>query len=141
MFFAVYIACGITDMIDGPVARRMGKASSQGARLDSAADFVFVVVCLAKILPVFALPVWAYLWIGGIALLKAASMVVGYRHEGSAALPHTKLNKATGLALFVLPLVFMLPAGALQVCVPVCIVGVCVLATCAAIQEHLFTCR
>ena len=37
-FWALYLFCGLTDMADGPVARRIGSASVFGARLDTAAD-------------------------------------------------------------------------------------------------------
>ena len=36
-FWALYLFCGLTDMADGPVARRTGSASASGARLDTAA--------------------------------------------------------------------------------------------------------
>lgn len=43
-FFAIYIAAGFSDMIDGTIARKTGSESSFGAKLDSikkkqAADF------------------------------------------------------------------------------------------------------
>ncbi|MBQ6866890.1 MAG: CDP-alcohol phosphatidyltransferase family protein, partial [Clostridia bacterium] len=41
-FFAVYIFAGVTDMLDGFVARRTGTASDFGAKLDTAADLIFV---------------------------------------------------------------------------------------------------
>ncbi|MCR5168224.1 MAG: CDP-alcohol phosphatidyltransferase family protein [Oscillospiraceae bacterium] len=45
-FYALYIAAGISDMIDGTVARKIGTVSELGSKLDTAADFVFVVCCL-----------------------------------------------------------------------------------------------
>lgn len=38
-------------MMDGAVARKTGSVSKFGSKLDSVADFVFIVVCLIKILP------------------------------------------------------------------------------------------
>ena len=41
-FYVLYVSAGLTDMIDGTVARRTNTASAFGARLDSIADFVLV---------------------------------------------------------------------------------------------------
>ena len=38
-FYALYIAAGVSDMIDGTVARKTGTASEFGSKLDTAADF------------------------------------------------------------------------------------------------------
>ena len=69
-FYALYIAAGLSDMLDGYVARKTDTVSKFGARLDTIADFVFVVVCLIKVLPVLRVSAWLYAWIGIIALIK-----------------------------------------------------------------------
>ena len=43
-FYALYIAAGFSDMIDGAVARKTGTVSEFGSRLDTFADIVFVAV-------------------------------------------------------------------------------------------------
>ena len=40
-FWVLYLIAGVTDMLDGFLARRWGVESHFGARLDSVADFVF----------------------------------------------------------------------------------------------------
>ena len=55
-FWALYLFCGLTDMADGPVARRIGSASVFGARLDTAADAVFLAAAFAKLLPALTSP-------------------------------------------------------------------------------------
>ena len=45
-------------MIDGTIARKMNTVTEFGARYNTAADFVFVVVCLIKLLPVISMPIW-----------------------------------------------------------------------------------
>ena len=40
-FFIFYLLSGVTDIIDGPVARKMGTCSEFGARLDTVADILF----------------------------------------------------------------------------------------------------
>ena len=55
-FYMFYIAAGLSDMLDGFVARKTDTVSKLGARLDTMADFVLVVVCLIKLLPVLRIP-------------------------------------------------------------------------------------
>ena len=50
-FYIAYLICGLSDIADGPIARKTGSACVFGARLDTVADFVFVLVSLVKILP------------------------------------------------------------------------------------------
>ena len=56
-FFLIYALAGLTDMLDGYVARRANSESGLGARLDSIADLVLVVVCLVKLLPAIDVPI------------------------------------------------------------------------------------
>ena len=39
-FYSLYLLCGITDMVDGTIARKTNTANEFGARLDSVADFL-----------------------------------------------------------------------------------------------------
>ena len=47
-FYGVYLICGLSDMMDGAVARKTNGNSRFGARLDTAADFLFAAVTLCK---------------------------------------------------------------------------------------------
>ena len=131
-FYALYLTGGITDMIDGTVARKTGKESAFGARLDSIADIVFVVVCLFKLIPVISIPVWIYIWIGIIALIRITNIISGFIIQKQFVMLHTIMNKITGLLLFVLP--FTVPFLEIKYTT----VPVCVVATYAAIQEGHF---
>ena len=50
-FWVLYLIAGLTDMLDGFLARRWGVESRFGARLDSLADFVFVLAVGYKLFP------------------------------------------------------------------------------------------
>ncbi|MBQ9027389.1 MAG: CDP-alcohol phosphatidyltransferase family protein [Lachnospiraceae bacterium] len=131
-FYALYIAAGVSDMIDGTVARKTGTASEFGAKLDTVADFVLVVVCLIKLIPVIPVPTWLIIWIVVIAVIKAVNLVSGYVMRKEIVVLHTAANKVIGILLFVLPLTLsfidLKYSGAV----------VCAAATFAAIQEgHL----
>ena len=128
-FFFLYLAAGLTDMIDGLVARKTGTVTEFGAKLDTAADFVLVAVCLWKLLPSLAVPLWLWIWIVLIALIKMINIISGYVIQKKYVANHTVMNKVTGILLFVLPLT--LPAVELKYSALL----VCTVATFAAIQE------
>ena len=128
-FYALYLTAGVSDMIDGAVARRTGTASEFGSRLDTAADIIFVAVCLIKLLPVLHVPVWLYLWIAIIALIKVANIAVGYIRQKEFISVHSMINKVTGGLLFVFPLTLAFIDLRYSAAV------VCMVATAAAIQE------
>ena len=131
-FYVFYIVAGVSDMLDGFVARKTDTDSKLGARLDTMADFVFVVVCLIKLLPVLRIPAWLYAWIGIIALIKAVNIVSGFAVQKRFVAVHSVMNKATGTLLFLLPLT--IPAAPLKYSSIV----VCAAASFAAIQEGHF---
>ena len=131
-FYTLYVVAGVSDMIDGTVARKTGTVSDFGSKLDTAADFVLVAVCLIKMIPVLDIPIWLVIWIIVIALIKVINILSGYALRKEFAAVHTVMNKLTGIALFLLPLTLSIIdlkySGML----------VCTLATFAAVQEgHL----
>ena len=131
-FSACYLMAGVSDMLDGFVARKTYSSSRFGARLDTIADFVFVGVCLIKLLPVLSIPSWLYGWIGIIALIKVVNIISGFAVQKKFVAVHSVMNKATGALLFLLPLT--IPFLSLKYSAIV----VCAIATFAAIQEgHL----
>lgn len=103
-FYGLYLFCGFTDMVDGTVARKTKSSGAFGARLDSAADFVFVAVCFVKILPLIHIPTWLWIWIMTIAVIKTGNAVWILICDKKLVSIHTVLNKVTGFLLFLLPL-------------------------------------
>jgi CDP-diacylglycerol--glycerol-3-phosphate 3-phosphatidyltransferase len=103
-FNLLYLTAGISDMVDGMVAGRTNNATEFGARLDTTADFVFVIICLIRLLPVIDIPTWLYVWISVITLIKGINIVSGYVKQKRFVTVHTVVNKATGALLFALPL-------------------------------------
>ena len=80
-FYIFYLLCGLTDMIDGAIARKMGAVSKFGAKLDTVADFVFMFVCSIKILPLIHIPVWLWVWIIVVALIKIFNITLVFIHK------------------------------------------------------------
>ena len=128
-FYVLYLIAGLTDMIDGLIARKTNTVSTFGARLDTAADFALVAVCLWKLLPKLSLPSWLWVWIGGIALIKVVNVLSGYILQKRFVVLHTAMNKVTGVLLFILPLTLRILDLKISGGV------VCAIATFAAIQE------
>ena len=131
-FYVLYVTAGVSDMADGTVARKTGTVSEFGLKLDTAADFVLVVVCLIKLVPVIRMPAWLIIWLIVIAVVKAINLISGYVMQKEVVALHTVMNKVTGILLFILPLTLtfidLKYSGAL----------VSTVATFAAIQEgHL----
>ena len=129
-FWVIYGLCGISDMLDGFLARKLNAESKTGAVLDSVADFCFVACCAIRLIPVVQIPTWLWIWAASIVtvkLINQVSALIVYRH---LIFPHTMANKLTGLLLFLtVPTVFWS-------IVPVAIVaGV---ATFASVQEGHF---
>ncbi len=93
-FYACYIMAGLSDMLDGFVARKTNTASRFGAKLDTIADYMFVAICLIKLLPVLSIPAWLYGWIGIIALIKVVSIIFGFAVQKNFCAGHAGMNKA-----------------------------------------------
>ena len=131
-FYALYLLCVFSDMVDGTAARMTNSVSEFGARLDTVSDFVFMTVALIKFVPYFHIPTWLWIWIGVIAMMKLGNAAWGFVRTKKLISPHTLLNKITGLLLFLLPatisfidLTYTLPS-------------VCTVATVAAIHEWYY---
>ncbi len=103
-FYVLYITAGVSDMVDGWVARKTNTVSEFGSKLDTVADIIFVVVCMVKLLPVLHLSAWIYIWVAVIACIKVFNIVYGYVVRKHFLADHSILNKVTGALLFVLPL-------------------------------------
>ena len=123
-FWTLYVTAGLTDMLDGFLARRWGVESKFGARLDSLADFVLVIAVGYKLFPYLKLSATLWMMIGLIAIVKMFNAICSYvvkhriecleqrepsnlfgwpsrdRQRRSQFL-HTKANKLTGFLLFI----------------------------------------
>ena len=100
-FWVLYVTAGTTDMLDGFLARRWGVEGKFGARLDSLADFVFVLAVGYKLFPWLKLPTALWMMIGVIALVKVSNALSSYVVKHKIAFLHTKANKLTGFLLFI----------------------------------------
>jgi len=100
-FWVLYLIAGLTDILDGFLARRWGVESEFGVRLDSLADFVFVIAVGYKLFPYLKLPATLWMMIGFIALMKMINAISSFVVKHRIEFLHTKANKLTGFLLFI----------------------------------------
>ena len=131
-FYITYLFCGLSDMIDGTIARKTNSTSKFGSQLDTIADFVFVVASMIRLLPAIHLPQWLWIWCGMIAIIKIGNIIWGYVSKKQFISLHTIMNKVTGLLLFLLPLTISF------VELKYIAIAVCSIATLSAIQEGFY---
>ena len=129
-FWTLYVLCGLSDLLDGWLARKLNAESKTGAVLDSVADILFVVCCAARLLQVVEIPVWLWIWAGVIVFIKTVNQISALIVCKRFCFPHTWANKLTGILLFLAaPSVFWSV-------IPISIVAA--IATFAAAQEGHF---
>ena len=129
-FWSLYALCGISDIADGWLARKLKCATRTGALLDSVADICFVACCAWALLPILELPQWLWLWAGVIVVIKVVNQLSALVRYGRCCFPHTTANKWAGFLLFIAaPMTFWS-------IIPITIVAS--VATFAAIQEGHF---
>jgi CDP-diacylglycerol--glycerol-3-phosphate 3-phosphatidyltransferase len=130
-FYVLYLICGLTDILDGALARRLQAESSFGSRLDSFADFLLVCILLWLLIPVIVPSGVVLIWVVGIGLLRLLAACTARIRFGRWCFLHTWGNKLTGGLLFLYPLsLCIVPSGGMQY-------TLCSIATLTAIEELL----
>ena len=128
-FWALYVFCGLTDMLDGSAARRTHSESEFGKKLDTGADALFAAACLVKLLPVLHFPLWVWLWAACIAAGKLGSWIYHFVKMKQFPAIHSRANKAAGVMLFLLPFTLKLWNAIYPA------ILICIWASFAAVQE------
>ena len=137
-FYILYTFCGVSDLVDGWIARMTHNESEFGAKLDSVADLSFNAIMVIKIFPTLIerLPYGIWIAVGAILLLRVISYTTfALKHRGFASL-HTYLNKLTGFAVFTIPFYINLPCSTVLAIVGCSIAG---LATVEELLIHLIS--
>lgn len=117
-FFVLYTLCGLSDAIDGTIARALKSSTEFGAKLDSIADLLFYTVLFFCIFPKLLEKLPLYIWIMGISavVIRIASyLTAAIKHHRFASI-HTYMNKITSVVIFTIPYFVMT-----RFLIPVCI--------------------
>ena len=123
-FYIIYFFTGLTDVLDGFIARSLKATSEFGSKLDSISDMLFYAVMLIVMFPALweLLPIGIWYLLGAILIIRIVSYTtaaVKYRRFSST---HTWLNKLTGAVVFAIPFVLLLPCS-IPLCWVICIIG------------------
>lgn len=135
-FYIIYTISGLSDAFDGYVARVTGTASAFGAKLDSVADLILYAVMTLKIFPALigTLPIWIWYAVTVVVIIRVISyMTAAIKHNRFASL-HTKLNKISGFAVFMIAYMIKLPI-AVPYCITAC--AVCAVSSFEEMMIHI----
>jgi CDP-diacylglycerol--glycerol-3-phosphate 3-phosphatidyltransferase len=131
VFLILYLLSGLSDVLDGYIARRTHTESNFGARLDSVADLLLTAVILSACFTWLGEDLLTFLpWLCLIAGVRVVNLLIAACKYHAFAIIHTWGNKLTGLLLFVAPLFIWLEALAL-------LWPICLIAAVAAVEETL----
>lgn len=128
-FYLIYIICGLSDIIDGFIARKFRAASRLGEKLDSIADMLMIGVLLILLYPIVNPSIEIFIWIIVIFIIRVVSTIVAFKKYHTFAMLHTYGNKITGLVLFLIPI--LLPFIHSTVLMYI----ICAIASISAIEE------
>ncbi|MBR2477165.1 MAG: CDP-alcohol phosphatidyltransferase family protein [Clostridia bacterium] len=135
-FYVLYIFTGITDILDGFVARKLKVTSEFGARLDSVSDLFFYVTILCKIFRKLQEILHPAIWVGAGAylVLRVISYIIAAVKFHKLASLHTYLNKIGVFLVFLVPL--LIHTEVIEwLCAIIAIVGI--IATIEEIMIHI----
>ena len=135
-FILIYTFGGVTDVLDGYIARKTGQTTELGAKLDSAADLAYYTVMLLRIFPVLweRLPRQIWLLVAAALVIRLCAYIVAAVKYRRFAAQHTWLNKATGMMVFSVPYLIATPVG-VGFCWGICAVSI--LASAEELLLHL----
>ncbi len=123
-FYFLYFFTGLTDVLDGFIARRLHISSDFGSKLDSVADMLFYAVMLCAVFPVLweLLPLGIWYLLAVVLVVRACSYITAAIKYHRFASTHTWLNKLTGVSVFSIPFVLLLPCD-IALCWCICIIS------------------
>ena len=102
-FWLFYGLAAITDLIDGPIARKLKATSNFGATLDTAADIFFLICIMVCVFPILDITLQSYILIGTVFLFKIISLTYAYLKFKTIVSYHTYLTKFLALFIFTFP--------------------------------------
>lgn len=108
LFFPLYFFAGLTDILDGWLARKMNWTSAFGILLDSIADLIFFIVVVVKIILTIKLPAFVLWGTLVVVIIRCTTYLIGFFRFQQFASLHTDLNKLTGLLLFLAPVILLI---------------------------------
>lgn len=136
IFLSVILIAGVTDILDGILARALHQQSNFGAKLDSIADTILYSIVVLFIYINFISELRGYIaLIAFVTVYKFIPILIyGYRFQ-EFVIVHTYLNKVIGILLFFLPYLLVFTSWKLYYGI------LFTVAMIAIIEEILIACR
>jgi len=105
VFIVLYLFAGLTDNVDGYVARKTKTVSAFGAKLDTVSDLTLFSAGVVAAVNWFTYP--GYIWTIAIVLggMRVGNMILGYLKYKKFISIHSIANKAAGILLFLVPII------------------------------------
>lgn len=125
IFLIMFIIIGVTDKLDGTIARYLNQTSHLGAKLDTMADMVFyplITIWLYRFAPEVVDGWWTLVYL--LAGLFFAKMILGKIKFGEIPVFHTIGGKTFAASLFFFMIVAILsPETAAKIFPVLCFIG------------------
>jgi len=134
-FFLIYALCGVSDILDGYIARKTKTVSKLGEALDSVADLIFIGIMLFICIPLFAWARWMIYWISIVAIIRLLTFGTGFVKYHTMPFLHTYANKITGIILFCILFLYRAFGLTAAICIS------CGFASISALEELAITIR
>ncbi len=131
IFLTIYLICGLSDVLDGYIARRYKVESNVGAKLDSLADFIFFITSLTSMIHSYGLRIPDAIIIGGIVVggVRLLNFGITKKKFNQFCMLHTVGNKLSGVIIF-----FACPWAIVSGDMPITII---IIALLSALEETL----
>lgn len=102
-FLLAYLLCGISDVLDGYIARRWNWQSRIGEQLDSLGDFIFYAIALYLLLTTIHITSRTWLMSGIMItfLIRLMNFIITRIKFRTWGMLHTWGNKAVGFLLYI----------------------------------------
>lgn len=113
VFVGLYLLAGLTDVLDGFIARKTNTQSKLGARLDSVADLLLFAFILFVLFHRMGDEFASYLpWVGAVVAIRCVSLIISVFKYREVVFLHTWGNKLAGFLVFLCPVVLSFRPGA-----------------------------
>ena len=124
-FYIIYTIAGLSDALDGFIARKTNSVSELGSKLDSIADLSFYIVMILRLFPVLWENLPRYIWymVETVVVLRIASYTISAVKFRRFASLHTYMNKTATLMIFFVP--YIINSSFIRIyCTVICVIGI-----------------
>ena len=134
-FIFLYFVIGLTDILDGFIARKFKIKSELGAKLDSLADFIFYIILFFIFIKLYAsiITVNYKVVLIGVIFIRLLNMLLTKLKYKKIVFVHTIANKISGFLLYFLPVIILFTQSDIIIWI------IFVLVFTAAMEELLIT--